>query len=85
MSQPKTIIDGLTKAFLNNPSVVAFTLVGSQAREDKYKATKCSDMEAYVIAKDVDAGKVEQKLPSLVGKFGNILFSFKHAIGFVAV
>ena len=85
MPQPKSIIDGLTKAFLNNSSVMAFTLVGSQAREDKYKATKQSDMEAYIITKDEDAEKVEQELPSLVGKFGNVLFSFKHQIGLVAV
>ncbi len=85
MSYPKIFIAGLTKAFLSNSSVIAFTLVGSQAREDRYKATKYSDMEAYVIAKDEDTEKVEKELPELVGKFGKILFSFKHAIGFMAV
>lgn len=85
MPQPKILIDGLTEAFLNNPAITAFTLVGSQAREDIYKTTKHSDMEAYVVVKDEDAEKVEKELPELVGKFGNILFSFKQAIGFVAV
>lgn len=85
MSQPKTIISGLTEEFNKNPSITAFTLVGSQAREDVYKATEYSDMEAYVITKDEDVDKVEQQLPDLVRKFGDVLFSFKHQIGFVAV
>lgn len=85
MPQPKILVDGLTKVFFSNPVVTAFTLVGSQAREDIYKATKHSDMEAYVIVKDENADKVEKELPALIKKFGNVLFSFKHAIGFVAV
>lgn len=85
MTQPKIIIDELTKAFLGNPSVIAFVLVGSQAREDEYKAIKYSDMEAYIIVKDGDAEKVEKELQGLIAKFGNIIFSFKHAIGFMAV
>ena len=85
MSKPKIIIDRLTEIFLNNPSVAAFALVGSQAREDVYKATEYSDMEAYVIVKDGEVEKIERELPGLVEKFGKVLFSFKQAIGFVAV
>ncbi len=85
MIKPDELINKLTEEFKNNPSVVAFTLVGSQAREDIYKATEHSDMEAYVITKDKDAEKVEQELPDLVRKFGNVFFSFKQQIGFVAV
>lgn len=85
MTDPKALIEGLTKEFSGNPLVLAFTLVGSQAREDSYKATKYSDMEAYVIANDEDVEKLEKELPDLVKKFGTVLFSFKHQIGFVAV
>ena len=85
MSKSEAIITGLTEEFIANPSVIAFTLVGSQAREDVYKATPHSDMEAYVIAKDEDADSLEQTLPEIVRRYGNVLFSFKHAIGFVAV
>ena len=85
MTDPKTLIEGLTKEFSDNPLVLAFTLVGSQAREDSYKATKYSDMEVYVITKDEDAEKLEKQLPDLVRKFGAVLFSFKHQIGFVVV
>lgn len=85
MTNPKALIDGLTKEFSENPLVLAFTLVGSQAREDSYKATKYSDMEAYVITKDEDAESLEEELPDLVRKFGAVLFSFKHQIGFVAI
>lgn len=85
MSQPKKIINGLSEEFNKNPSITAFILVGSQVREDVYKATEHSDMEAYIITTDEDAEKVEQQLPDLVSKFGDMLFSFKHQIGFVAV
>jgi len=60
-------------------------LVGSQARKDVYKATKYSDMEAYVVVKDKDVDTLEKQLPDTLQKTGTILFSFKHAIGFVAV
>lgn len=85
MTNPKALIEGLTKEFSENPLVLAFTLVGSQAREDSYKATKYSDMEAYVITRDEDVEKLEKELSDLVRKFGTVLFSFKHQIGFVAV
>ncbi|MDD5147337.1 MAG: aminoglycoside 6-adenylyltransferase [Candidatus Daviesbacteria bacterium] len=85
MINPKALIEGLTEEFSQNPLVLAFTLVGSQAREDSYKAAKYSDMEAYVITKDEDAEKLEKELPDLVKKFGKVLFSFKHQIGFVTV
>lgn len=68
MPQPKTIINGLTEEFNKNPSITAFTLVGSQAREDVYKATEHSDMEAYVITSDEDADKVKPKLLELLDK-----------------
>lgn len=85
MSDPKKILTGLIKELDKNPSVVVFTLVGSQAREDIYKATTHSDMEAYVITKNEAVEKVEQELSNLIAKFGQVLFSFKHQIGFVAV
>lgn len=83
--QPMQIIEDLTKIFQVDPSVIAFTLVGSQAREDVYKATKYSDLESYLIVKDTEVDNVEKKLPTILSKFGNILFSFKHAIGFMAI
>lgn len=85
MTDPKKLIAQLNNEFEQNILVKAFVLVGSQAREDVYKATKYSDMEAYVIAEDKNAGFVEKQLPALLGKYGNVLFWFKHAIGFVAV
>lgn len=85
MTNPKELISQLQKEFEQNPLVEAFVLVGSQAREDVYKATKYSDMEAYVIAKDENADTLEKQLPDLLQKTGTVLFSFKHAIGFVAV
>ena len=85
MLKSDELINKLTEEFKNNPSVIAFTLVGSQARNDIYKATKHSDMEAYIITQDEDAEKVEQELSGLVRKFSNVLFSFKHQIGFIAV
>lgn len=85
MSNPKQILKGLVEELDKNSSVIAFTLVGSQAREDIYKATQYSDMEAYIIVKDDAVEKVEQELPDIIAKFGKILFSFKHQIGFVAV
>jgi hypothetical protein len=85
MTDPKELISQLRKEFEQNSLVEAFVLVGSQAREDVYKATKYSDMEAYVIAKDENADTLEKQLPDLLQKTGKVLFSFKHAIGFVAV
>jgi hypothetical protein len=85
MLQPKQIVDELTTTFQNDPSVIVFTLVGSQAREDVYKATKYSDLEGYLIVADEDITKVEGRLPQILSKFGNILFSFKHSIGFMAI
>lgn len=85
MPDAKKLVDNLTEVLQNNPSVIAFTLVGSQAREDVYKATEHSDMEAYLIVKDEDAERVEQDLSNIVTKLGEVLFSFKHQIGFVAV
>lgn len=85
MTNPKALIDGLTEEFLRNPLVVAFTLVGSQARKDACKAVKYSDIEAYIISKDENVEKIEKELPDLVKKFGEVLFSFKHQIGFVTV
>lgn len=85
MTNPKELISQLQKEFEQNSLVEAFVLVGSQAREDVYKATKYSDMEAYVMTKDENADNLEKQLPNILQKTGTILFSFKHAIGFVAV
>lgn len=85
MTDPKELISQLQNKFEQNPLVEAFVLVGSQTRKDVYKATKYSDMEAYVIAKDKNADALEKQLPELLKDTGNLLFSFKHAIGFVAV
>lgn len=85
MTEPKKLISQLQNEFKQNSLAEAFVLVGSQAREDVYKATKYSDMEAYVIAKDENADTLEKQLPDLLQRTGKVLFSFKHAIGFVAV
>lgn len=75
----------LTFELQKNPSVVAFTLVGSQARDSIYTATKDSDLEAYVISKDNNVVFVEKELTDILNGFGKILFSFKHDIGFMAI
>ena len=85
MVDPKKLINHLKIELEENPSVKAFVLVGSQAREDVYKATKYSDMEAYIIADDKNVSAVEKQLPEILNKYTQILFWFKHAIGFVAV
>jgi predicted nucleotidyltransferase len=81
----QAVINGLTKEFQENSDILAFVLVGSQVRETIYKATEQSDIDLYVIVRDEAAVDVESSLPDLVSRFGNILFSFKHQIGFVAV
>lgn len=85
MVDPKKLIFQLQNEFQQNPLVKAFVLVGSQAREDVYRATKYSDMEAYLITKDDNVEILEQQLPNILQKTGKIIFSFKHAIGFVAI
>jgi hypothetical protein len=85
VTDPKKLVIQLRNEFEQNALVKAFVLVGSQAREDVYKATKYSDMEAYVVAKDENANTLEKQLPDLLQKTGTVLFSFKHAMGFVAV
>jgi len=82
---PKELIVRLKEKFDNDSRVLAFILVGSQARETVYTANKYSDMEAYVITKDENIEKFEQNLPELVRKMGTVLFSFKHQVGFVTV
>src|SRR5258708_1023331 len=83
MADIKNIISGLKTDFENNDSVVALILVGSHARETIYRAEKYSDLEIYIVVKDESVKEVGQKLPNLVKKFGKVLFSFNHAIGFV--
>ena len=85
MSDPKRIIAQLKEELSTNPSVVAFILVGSHARKSIYTANQYSDMEAFIVTKDEEAEKVEGQLTKLVSKFGKVLFSFKHQIGFAAV
>lgn len=85
MTDPKQLVTMLTHIFENNADIVAFVLVGSQARQDVYKATAYSDLEAYIVAYDEKAEAVEKELPAILQMTGEILFSFRHAIGFVAV
>lgn len=85
MLTPEEIIEKLTIELLKIPSVVAFTLIGSRARDSVYSATKDSDLEAYVVAKDDGVADVEQKLTNILNEYGKILFSFKHDIGFMAI
>lgn len=85
MTEHNKLLKQLQSEFEQNPLVKAFVLVGSQARDDTYKATKYSDMEAYVLTEDENADTLEKQLPELLQKTGTVLFSFKHAIGFVAV
>ena len=79
------IIEKLSEELKKNSSVKALVLIGSHARETIYKASKYSDLEAIIVVKDEDVQKIEQELPKLVTKFGNVLLSFKHQIGFVVV
>ncbi len=85
MSNPSKIISQLTKEFEKNSSVIALVLIGSYARENVYRAGPYSDLEVLIIVEDKNTQKIKQELPKLVTKFGEVLFSFKHAIGFVAV
>lgn len=85
MLTPEDIIEKLTIELQKIPSVVAFTLIGSRARDSVYSATKDSDLEAYVVAKDDDIVDIEEKLTNILKEFGEILFSFKHDIGFMAI
>ncbi len=85
MINPQNLVNRLTEEFEKIPGIIAFSLVGSQARETVYKATEYSDLEAYIITTDEAAEQVEQLLPSLVSQLGTVLFSFKHQIGFVTV
>lgn len=85
MSDPNLIIVKLKGELGKNPSVIALVLIGSQARETIYKAGNFSDLEALIIVNNKDVLKVEKNLPELALKFGKVLFSFKHEIGFVTV
>ncbi len=82
---PNKIIECLKEEFEKSSSVIALVLIGSQARETIYKAGSYSDFEALIIVKDNKVSSIEQELPKIVSKFGEILFYFKHNIGFVAV
>lgn len=85
MTDPNAVIAQLKAEFGQNSLVTAFILIGSQARETIYEASQYSDLEAIIVAKDENTQTIELELPNLVSKFGPILFSFKHDIGFVAV
>lgn len=85
MTEPNQLILKLKVKLENDPDVLAFVLVGSQARETIYKAGQFSDLEAFIVVKDEDTGRMEKKLPEIAGSLWEVLFSFKHQIGFVAV
>ncbi len=78
MIQPSKLISKLTKELEDNPLVVGFVLVGSQAREDAYLASKYSDLEAYIIVSDGSIKKVESQLAGIVNKLGKVIFSYKN-------
>src|SRR3989344_6431117 len=75
---PSKIVDTLTNKLSNDPLIKGFVLVGSQARKTVYKASKYSDMEAYIIINDEDVEKIEKQLPSLVKSLGKVIFSYKN-------
>lgn len=85
MTNLHKIINYLKKSLENDPDVLALVLVGSQARKDIYKADKYSDLEAYIVVGDENVPIFEKQLPDLAKSLGNVLFSFKHTIGYVAV
>ena len=82
---PRELISSLTREFKENSLVRAFVLVGSQARNNVYEATEYSDMEAYIVTKDEEIEKLEEQLPEIASKYGEVIFSFRHEVGFVAV
>lgn len=85
MPKPEIIIAGLREQLSQNPKARACILVGSQTKTVSYPPTPYSDIEAYIITSDQDKDALEATLPDFAGHFGTILFSFQHAIGFVAV
>ncbi len=85
MPSPENVIGSLTDALSRNPNVVALVLAGSYARTDIYTATPHSDIELYIVVRDGKTEEVNDALPGLVSGIGRVLFSYRHAIGFVAV
>lgn len=75
---PKEITDALTQKFSQNPLILGFVLVGSQARETGYTATEYSDLEAYIVVNDEHVLHVEKELPEVVRSLGAVLFSYKN-------
>ncbi len=78
MIKPRQLIVELKSHLEKNPLVLGLVLVGSYAREDIYNATKYSDIEAYIIVKDRNYKKLEKKLPELVKRMGNVIFSYNN-------
>ena len=78
MSKPKEIITKLTEELNKNASVLAYVLVGSQARETIYQADEYSDVESYIIVKDGVAEEFKKTLPNLVNSLGEIIFSYNN-------
>ena len=72
------VINDLTNTLSKNTLIKGFVLVGSQVRKTVYKASKHSDMEAYIIVDYEDFGKIEKQMPSLVESLGNVIFSYKN-------
>ena len=78
MPDATNVISRLKANLEINPSVTAFVLVGSQAREDIYIANQYSDLEAYIVVKDNEAENLEKHLPEIVSNLDQIIFSYKN-------
>lgn len=70
------IISRLKDELENNNKVLGLVLVGSTARENIYKATEYSDIEAYIIVGNQTSEQVEKELEQTVSKLGTVLFSY---------
>ena len=78
MTNPREMILKLKSKLDKNPFVLALVLVGSQARNSAYPASKFSDMEVYIVVLDKSVLKVEEQLTEIVSDLGVVLFSYKN-------
>ncbi len=76
MDKFEKIISRLKDELENNNKVLGLVLVGSTARENIYKATEYSDIEAYIIVGNQTSEQVEKTLSKIVSKLGTVLFSY---------
>lgn len=85
MPEVNKVLNDLKGKLGQLPEVLAFVLVGSQARESIYLASDYSDLEAYIIVKNNGVDNIKGHLPNLTSSLGKVLFSFNHQVGFVTV